>query len=163
MLKSHRLATYGLAVMLALALLTPSLAPAQGGKKGKAPEVKSDSRPGSGAGQDENIKNPSEKNDPSSVSKAPSEKGGEKTRQATCRFHVDNRTPYKIQIFVDGAFAGMVSDWGDAWGTYGGGAHTLYGRARFPDPKDDKTWGPTDISCFGTHNWRLTDTKNGYL
>ena len=71
MLKSHHLATYGLAAVLALALFAPSLAPAQGGKKGKAPEVKTDAQPSGPAGPSETIKNPSEKNDHGSAAKAP--------------------------------------------------------------------------------------------
>src|SRR5688500_7005897 len=81
-LNPHFFATYGLVAMLALVLLAPSLAPAQGSKKGKAPEVKTDAQPRGATESDENIKNPSEQNDPGSAAKAPPDKGGEKTRQA---------------------------------------------------------------------------------
>jgi hypothetical protein len=161
MLKPHLFATYGLAAVLAVALFTPSLAPAQGSKKGKAPEVKSDAQQSTTTGPDENIKNPSEKNDLGDAPKAPPDKGGEKTRAGVCHFHVDNRTPWKIQMYVNGNYIGLVSGWGDLWGTYDGGGYTVYGRARF-ERGPDITWGPRNISCVGTYHWRLSDCNNGY-
>jgi hypothetical protein len=161
MLKPRRLATYGLAAMLTLALITPAVAQAPGGKRGKAPEVKADAQKQSAAGQDENIKSRSDQNDPASAPKAPPDKGGEKTRGGVCYFLVDNRTPWKIQIFVDGDYVGLVSGWGDARGTYAGGGHTIYGLATFTDGSRI-TWGPTQISCLGTYRWRLTDSSHGY-
>jgi hypothetical protein len=161
MLKPHLFATYGLAAVLILALITPALAQTPGGKKGKAPEVKTDAQPSGATGTDENIKNPSEQNNPDSAIKAPPDKGGEKTRAGVCHFHVDNRTPWKIQIFVDGDYVGLVAPWGDSTGTYDGGGHMVYGRARFTKGPDI-TWGPSRISCLGSYRWRLTDSRNGY-
>jgi len=147
--------------VLTLALATPSWAQTQAGEQGKDTEEKSDAQKSRGTGQDENIKNRSVKNDPANAPQAPPEKGGEKTRGALCYFSVDNRTPWKIQVFVDGDYVGLVPSWGNANGTYSPGTHVVYGLAEFSNGPDI-TWGPNSISCSGKHTWRLTDTANGY-
>ena len=161
MLKLYGFATYSLAALLALALVIPSLAQAQSEKKVKATEEKTDAQKSRGTGPDENIKSQSTQNDPNNASKAPPTKGGEKTRGGWCDFRVDNRTPWKIQMFVDGDYVGLVSGWGNASGSYSGGSHVIYGVADFNDGSKI-TWGPNSISCFGTYNWRLTDSSHGY-
>jgi hypothetical protein len=161
MLKPYIWPTCVFAAVLSLALLIPASAPAQGGKKGKAPEVQNDAQQRTTTEPDENIQNPSETNDPGTAPKAPADKGGEKTRAGLCHIHVDNRTPWKIQMYVNGNYAGLVPGWGDLWSTYDGGGHTMYGRARF-ERGPDITWGPRRISCVGMYNWRLTDCNNGY-
>lgn len=161
MFELRKFVTYSLAAVFALTLTSPTLGHAQGGKKAKAAEEKTDAQKSRGTGPDENIKSQSTQNDANNAMKAPPTKGGEKTRGGWCDFRVDNRTPWKIQLFVDGDYVGMVSGWGNASGSYSGGSHVIYGVADFTDGSKI-TWGPNSISCFGTYSWRLSDTTHGY-
>lgn len=107
---------------------------------------------GPGAGGEE-IKNRSPKNEAGDQALAPPEKGGdEKTRGQACKLHVDNRTLWRIQIFVDGRYVGLVSPFGDSIGYYSCGAHRLFGLAEFVDAPD-LTWGPHSLKLPG--RWTL--------
>ena len=110
-----------------------------------------------GTGEDENIKSRSLENKADEQAPAPPSKGGDdaKTRGARgCFVVVDNWTPWKIQIFMDGDYVGLVSAWGEASGWYSSGRHNLYGVASFYDAPDS-TWGPQRISCSGSYTWKL--------
>ncbi len=107
-----------------------------------------------GGGENPNIKSHSAKNDTANAPAAPKAKGGEATRGA-CNLLVDNSTPWKIHIYVDGEWVGMMSEWGDASGWYNSGRHNLYGVALFTDGSE-LTWGPRQVSCSGTYTWKLT-------
>jgi hypothetical protein len=65
-----------------------------------------------------------------------------------CRVDVDNWTPWKVQIYVDGTFRGLVSPWGDGVTYTGAGPTRVYARAEFTDGSA-LTWGPTDYDCYG--------------
>jgi hypothetical protein len=121
------------------------------GDEGTAQSSKAQKARGPGAG-DENIKSRSPKNDPAAQAVAPPEKGGKATRQSICRLHVDNRSQWKVQIYVDGDYAGLMSPYGDSVGYYSCETHSVFGLAEFRDGPDI-TWGPTSLGLPGT--WTL--------
>lgn len=145
----------GLAGLLTAALAAPSYSQSE-------QTLTSDPEKSRGAGQEEAIKNRSAVNDPQSAPQAPPEKGGDKSRGGVCYLNVDNRTPWKIQVFVDNQYVGLISPWGNASGSYSAGSHQVLGYAEFSDPQENTYWGPTSISCQGKYTWTLTDTKRGY-
>jgi hypothetical protein len=105
---------------------------------------------------EENVLDASALNDADDATIAPQDKGGPATRQAPgCKIVVDNWTPWKIQIFVNGVHRGMVSSWGDASGRFQGRQHVLYGLARFTDGST-KSWGPSSVTCASKYTWMLT-------
>ncbi len=123
--------------------------------KAKAASSQTQAQKARGGGADENVKNEQPKNDPKLEGKLPGNKGGEKSRQAGCTLHVDNRTQWIInQVFVDGDNVGGVGRGGDGYSEIGAGSHTLYARAFFDDGST-RTWGPMSITCSGSYNWRL--------
>jgi len=87
---------------------------------------------GEAGGTDTNIKTARSANSPSAEQAAPQAKGGPKSRATACRFHVDNRTPFTIDIYTDGDFRGSVGPWDDVYGYVEYGA-ALYARADFAD------------------------------
>jgi hypothetical protein len=104
---------------------------------------------------DNNIKHGREANDPNANSEAPPDKGGPKIRGGSCRIHVDNRTPWYVDIYTDGDYRGQVSPWGDSYGWVGCGDTNLYGVATFRGAPD-MVWGPTVYSINGTFTWSIT-------
>lgn len=110
--------------------------------------VKAKGQKSRGDAKDENIKSKSEKNDPNAKATAPPSKGGDKTRGGTCQVHWDNQTQWKIQVFTDGAYQGLLGPYADAYEWYEGTSGTLYGRADFDDGSV-LTWGPQRAVCRG--------------
>lgn len=111
--------------------------------------VKAKGQKSRGEGKDENIKGEkSDKNDPSATVPAPPDKGGEKSRGGVCQIHFDNQTQWKIQIYVDGAYQGLLGPYADAQQWYSSTAGTLYGRADFTDGSA-LSWGPQRAVCRG--------------
>jgi hypothetical protein len=104
---------------------------------------------------DQNIKGHGFTNNPADEMPAPVAKGGPATRGETCHLHVNNVTPWIIQLFVDGSPVGAVSPWGDAYGTYSSGPRMFYGVATFSDGSAPITFGPSAEFCDGTFNWNL--------
>jgi hypothetical protein len=107
-----------------------------------------------GGGPDENIKSKAVENNPNALPPAPPEKGGDKSRGPVCYLTVDNYTPWRIQIYIDGEFVGMVSAWGKADGSYPSSTYRLYGVADFTSG-DRYTFGPRDQYCNGPFTWTL--------
>jgi hypothetical protein len=109
-----------------------------------------------GAGEkDDNVKQDRAPNDPSAKTEAPPQKGGAKTRQyASCQVHIDNHTPWYIDIYTDGDYRGQVSPWGDSYGYVGCGGTAFYGRATFID-RSVKTWGPASYYVVDGFTWDL--------
>ena len=138
---------------LMLAPLTATAVYGQG-SKGKAVETKA--QKSRGEGKDENIKNNSVANDPKSVMEAPAEKGGKKTRGGYAVVVFDNYTSYKIQLYANGEYIGMVSPYGKSSSYSTPGAAELYGRADFTDGSV-LTWGPQSVSVDAgdTFTWKL--------
>lgn len=111
-------------------------------------------------GADSNVKNDSDKNDPKAQIPAPPNKGG-KSRGAgpyACGVHVDNRTPWIIRVYVDGAYRGAVGSYGDVAGITGNGPTSLYAVATFDDGST-KVWGPHVFICApaDAYTWHLAD------
>ncbi|GFO63264.1 hypothetical protein M1B72_10970 [Geomonas paludis] len=103
---------------------------------------------------DENIKHKSDQNDPNAKIEAPAKKGG-KTRGGYCDLTVDNWTPWKIQVYVEGDYVGLVSSYGKADGFYSRGPLVVYGVAEFDDGSR-KSWGPEAIYCDDNFTWKLS-------
>jgi hypothetical protein len=85
----------------------------------------------------------------------PESKAGAKAKGPVCLLHVDNRTNWNIDIYVDGDYVGDVTPFGDSAGAYVGGETRFYARAEFSDG-DVLTWGPKLIDCNGSYTWTLT-------
>jgi hypothetical protein len=133
--------------------LAPSLASGQQPSNSATSKAqKSRGAPGS---KDEHIKHAQQPNDPNAPAVAPPDKGGPKTRGIACRIHIDNRTPWYVDVYTDGDYRGQVSPWGDSYGWVGCGNTNLYGVATFSDGSN-LTWGPTVRSVDGTLTWSLT-------
>jgi len=149
--RTHLLIALG---MIALLLLAPLGNTVISGDKGKAVETKS--QKSRGEGKDEHIKNNSAANDPKSLMEAPPEKGGKKSRGAYATVVFDNYTAYKIQIYANGEYLGMVSGYGKGTSYSTPGSAELYGRAEFTDGST-LTWGPQSVSLDAgdTFTWKL--------
>jgi hypothetical protein len=46
---------------------------------------------------------------------------GATVRGPSCRIHIDNLTPWYVDICTDGDYLGQVSPWGDSYGSVGCG------------------------------------------
>jgi hypothetical protein len=151
--RTHLFIALGIVAMLLLAPLGNIVVSGQGGK-GKTTETKS--QKSRGEGKDEHIKNNSVANDPKSLMEAPAEKGGKKSRGAYATVVFDNYTAYKIQIFANGEYLGMVSAYGKGSSYATPGSAELYGRADFTDGSV-LTWGPQAVSLDAgdTFTWKL--------
>jgi hypothetical protein len=141
--------------LLAVSLMTtlglcPALFAADEKPAGDKDVVTAKGQKSRGDAKDENIKSKSDVNKASAPAPAPAEKGGEKSRGGSCQVHFDNATPWKIQIYVDGQYQGMVGAYGDATEWYYGTAGTLYGKADFDDGSS-LTWGPQRAICVNGH------------
>jgi len=145
--------------MLVLGLaygLGAGLKPAQGETHPKSATTKAAQSRGQAGEKDENIKQDRAANDPNAKIEAPPEKGGAKTRQsASCQIHIDNRSPWYVDIYTDGSYRGQVSPYGDSYGYVGCGGTLFYGRATFNDGTV-KIWGPASYYVDGGFTWTIT-------
>jgi hypothetical protein len=109
-------------------------------------------------GEDSNIKSTTRVNNPKAEPPAPPSKGGDKPRGQlqTCVVHMDNRTPWYIHIYIDGAYSGLLPPWGDLYVRAIAGPTVFYGRANFDDGSS-KTWGAWKFPCpaGNEYTWRL--------
>ena len=142
-----------LALGLALGLGSGAMN-AQDQKHPSSAKVNGTKSRGENTGKDENIKNDRAPNDPNAKIEAPPDKGGPKTRGASCRVHIDNHTAYYISIYTDGNYRGEVSPYGDSIGFVGCGDTSLYAKATFLG-MDITTWGPKAYYIDGTFTWQL--------
>jgi hypothetical protein len=154
-MKSKCLVVCLLAVVLAF---MPLLSSAVSAEQASGKKVEAKAQKSRGTGIDENIKSKAVTNNPKVSPAAPPAKGGTKSRGYCAPLYVDNRTPWKIQIYVDGSYVGMVSPWGDASGTYYADSKlVLYAVAEFLDGSR-LTWGPQYAYCSdGPFTWKLTE------
>ncbi len=67
---------------------------------------------------------------------------------------VDSRVDLLVKIYVNGAFAGTVSPWGDSCGHYGNGENKLYARAVFTDGSFS-SWGPLTADATPGFRWTI--------
>src|SRR6266849_4222448 len=72
----------------------------------------------------------------------------------TCVVHVDNRTGWIINVWIDGHLRGVVGGGGDLYVATGNGATTFYARADF-DNGTYVPWGPRSFTCSGSYTWTL--------
>jgi hypothetical protein len=150
---NKRLIRFTLALGLTLGLGVVVLAQGQGHPTSAT--TKAQKTRGESGAKDENIKQDRAPNDPNSKMEAPADKGGPKTRGGACRIHIDNRTPWYIDIYTDGSYRGQVSPFGDSYGYVGCGDTNFYGRATFTDGST-RVWGPSVYYVGGTFTWTVT-------
>jgi hypothetical protein len=141
-------------LLLATVLSSAAFLLAQTPQHPASGSTKSTKSRGASDAKDENIKQDSQPNDPNVKTEAPPDKGGPKTRGASCRIHIDNRTGYYVNIYTDGQYRGQVSPYGDSIGYVGCGDTNFYARAVFNDGSV-LTWGPSGYFVDGSFTWTL--------
>lgn len=141
--------------LLAIAGVLLSAAMAQTGG-GKTTEVVTRGHKGRGQGADPNIRHKSEANDPNVKPAPPAAKGGPKARGSVCGIVVDNWTPWKVQLYVDGDYQGLISPYGALSDVVFTGPVVVYARADFTDGTYT-SWGPQTFQCSGQgiYRWKL--------
>jgi len=144
-----------MALFTAAAIAVVFIAPVASAEDDSSEPVKTKAAKRRGTGEDENIISGAAENDLEKKVAPPKDKGGEATR-GSCLLVVDNWTTWVINIYVDGAYAGTVSSWGQADGWFESGRRTLYAVAPFRNAAD-LVWGPTKVNCQGSHTWQLHD------
>lgn len=105
---------------------------------------------GRGTAADPNIKDSTTANTQDQQFDAPPEKGGSakgRGGQGLCRVNFDNRTGWRIQLYVDGMFRGVMAPFGDSVAFTGAGPTTVYARAEFTDGSA-LYWGPKNYTCY---------------
>jgi hypothetical protein len=135
------------ALVAAAVLAAPSIAPAADAKKGnKNVELKAQVSRGGEA--DPNIKSGPPKANQAAAPVPAASRG--------CVVHVDNRTGWYIQIYLDGDYRGVVGPMGDVYGAVLSGPTRFYARAEFDDGSV-RTWGPNQMYCpdEGSHTLSL--------
>lgn len=124
---------------LAATLLFAAPAQAEQATKEQQKQTSIELKSQTGRGEkDPNIKQGRPANDPNAPDKP--------VQRGDCEVHVDNRTPWYIDIFVDGTYRGVIGPFGDGYTLAIPGPTTLYGRADFRDGSY-KSWGPIDFRC----------------
>jgi hypothetical protein len=104
--------------------------------------------------------NPAEANDAKVLPEAPSAKAGSKARGTTLALVVfDNYTAYKIQLFGNGQYIGLLPAWGKVYSYATEGDIVLYGRADFTTG-DVLTWGPTTITLSSGDSYTWTSVSS---
>jgi hypothetical protein len=144
--------------MVAMVIMRPAFAQTSDSNSAKPTVMKGTHGTGTAA-DDPNIKQQSPDNDPNAKVPPPPGKGVT-TRGPNpwpCRVNVDNRTGWKIQVFVDGQYDGLSSPWGNAYMNTGSGTTGFYAIATFTNGSKI-TWGPWSFACpaNGTFTWTLT-------
>jgi hypothetical protein len=125
-------------------------------KEKKAATSATDKAGKSTKGDDAHIKSKSNANDPAKAVGDPIKKGG-KTRgwgPYTCVVHVDNRTSWSLNVYVDGYFRGAVGGGGDLYIATGNGATGIYASADFTDGSYIP-FGPRAFDCGTSYTWTL--------
>jgi hypothetical protein len=144
----HLLSSVAATLVLAGAFAAPAVA--QAGTPGKTVEAHSSKGM---KGPDANVKMDLAPNKQGAKAVAPPSKGGPKSKGASGTAHIDNRTNWYVNVYLNGSFGGTVEPWGDLYLYSACGTNTLYAKAPF----DDGTyiyWGPTsDDFCSTT--WTL--------
>lgn len=136
---------------------TPVAADVAGEPTAKTEKTITTERQSSAAGaKDENIDQRSMLNDSKDLPEAPPSKGGTKSRSIYCGVVVDNYTPYKIQIYINRRYKGLVAPYGKMELFGPAGPTRLYARADFVDGHYDH-WGPRemDLDHDSVYTWSL--------
>lgn len=146
---SHKLVmVMGLAIVFSFAVSTEVMA--------QKPQKATDKGEKVAAGQtDTNVKSQRSANDPDASEPAPEAKGGPKSKAGWGKVIIDNRTPWAIDIYVDGDYRGTVGRYGDGFVWVERGVTILYARAEFDDGSFLR-WGPKNITLGAAFTWTLT-------
>lgn len=146
----HRRGIAAIAIAAMFTILGFTGSPVAAHKGGKDVTSKGAKKPLRGA--DPNIKTERGNNAGASKVKAPPKKGG-KAKGAYNEVHVDNRTGYYIDLFLNGDYQGTVAPMGDFYQSRTSGTLRIYGKA----PGTSTTWGPRTIDLDDDWTWTLTD------
>jgi hypothetical protein len=103
-----------------------------------------------GQGEDANIRDKSEVNDPA-IPAPP-----ERTKGLLCGVALDNHTPWKIQVYFDQELQGLIPGYGDLGKVFITPETMVYARAEFKDGSR-KNWGPRAFTCTNSeiYEWQL--------
>jgi hypothetical protein len=73
--------------------------------------------------------------------------------RSTCKLLVENRTPYRVMIHIDGVYWGWVNAHRN-YTFFGvpGGKVALYGATQY----GEFYWGPRGLLCEGAASWELS-------
>jgi hypothetical protein len=97
-------------------------------------------------------------NNPKDMKPAPASKGGSaRGGYYSAMVRIDNRTPWKIQIFANGNYMGIVAPYGDSYIPSTSGNLILQGKGDFTDGTTYR-WGPRAIYLDpgDTFTWSIT-------
>lgn len=83
-------------------------------------------------------------NDPKDAKPAPASKGGTRGGYYSAEVQFVNRTSWKIQLFANGDYLGILAPYGSSSVPVTSGRLTLQGRADFTDGSST-LWGPRNI------------------
>jgi len=103
-----------------------------------------------GSSVDPNIKEESQVNTAGQEAVGPESKGGKSDARGAgrlCRVAFDNYTQWRIKVFVDGTYRGLVGPYGDGTTFTLPGPTRVYARADFDDGSY-LYWGPKDYTCL---------------
>jgi hypothetical protein len=105
--------------------------------------------------KDENVKSDSDKNDAKVVAKAPG--GVRGAGPYPCYVRVENETPWKAFVYIDGTPVGMVPRYGSMLVRTGNGISTAYAKAYFVDGSS-LSWGTHVFNCDASmgYVWHFT-------
>jgi hypothetical protein len=134
------------AALVAAVLVTVSAHAADAKKGGKKVDLKAQTARGDA--QDPNIKSGPPKANSANAPLPAESRGG-------CTVHIDNRTGWYIQVYLDGDYRGVVGPFGDAYGAVISGPTNIYARAEFDD-NSVRTWGPQNVFCPDQGNYTLS-------
>jgi hypothetical protein len=148
----------GLAAAVFCLTLTTTATHAADPAPAKDKAISTASKPRKAGAADPNVKAVSLKNSKADKDKAlaPAKKAGKSRGNGPepCLVNIDNRTPWKVQIFIDGRLRGFVDSFGDGTVVTGEGKTRLYGVAEFVDA-DDLVYGPEVFDCSGEVTWKI--------
>jgi len=104
-----------------------------------------------GSGEDENVKDAKAHNNPDIMGQ-----DMEKTRTATTKVIVKNKTGWYVDVYNDGYFQGTISPYGDGYFYDYGDSIKLYAKAVFDDGSY-YYWGPKYVSNdeYYSYTWTL--------
>jgi hypothetical protein len=138
---------FALALVMSIAALVGAPAIAKAGKTVASPKRTAKANEVKLKAERPNNSHPLTKN------QAPPSKGGAKSKGLVGRLHVDNRTGYYIDIYINGNPEGTVGPFGDLyWSVVDPSPTTsLFGKA----PGTSYVWGPREIDPDEDYTWTL--------
>jgi hypothetical protein len=134
-------------LMVAIFIFTPNLSDTYA-QAGQDQEVKAaEGSSSKGSSTDSNISEDETPNSKSKKPEPPASKGGtSKGSSSGCEVQLDNWTPWKVKIYVDGKYQGTMMPYGESYTYATPGRVKVYARADFDDGSY-LYWGPRNYSC----------------